>query len=58
MREQDTSKLLDKIKEKEERFKKIKMEKQEYNKFMAELHKDLTIKKHGLDAEVLNVKRF
>lgn len=48
----DNQKLLDKMQEKEDRYNKLKMEKEDYSKFYSNMKKDLTVKKHGLEEEV------
>lgn len=40
------------MKEKEDRYLKMKQDKDEYAKFYNTLKKDLTVKKHGLEDEV------
>ena len=40
------------MREKEERYMKLKMEKEEYAKFYSNMKKDLAVKKHGLEDEV------
>ena len=52
MQDKDNQKLLDKMREKEERYMKLKMEKEEYAKFYSNMKKDLAVKKHGLEDEV------
>lgn len=52
LQDKDKEKLLQKLREKDERYNKIKMEKEEYSKFYNNLKKDLTVKKHGLEDEV------
>lgn len=48
----EKQRLVDKLREKDERYKKLKMDKEEYNKFYHNLKKDLTIKKQELQDEV------
>ena len=52
LKDKDTERLLEKMREKDERYKKLKMEKEDYSKFYSGLKKDLTVKKHGLEDEV------
>lgn len=40
------------MQEKEDRYNKLKMEKEDYSKFYSNMKKDLTVKKHGLEEEV------
>ena len=44
--------VMNKMKEKDERYQRIKQEKQEYQKFYTDLKKDLTVKKHGFQDEI------
>ena len=52
LKERDTEAALNKLKEKDERYQRIKQEKQEYSKFYSNLKKDLTVKKHGYEEEI------
>jgi len=52
MKEKDNEKLLEKMREKEERYKKLKMDKEEYAKFYGDLKKEITIKKSELEEQI------
>ncbi len=43
---------MQKLREKDERYKRIMAEKEDHNKFYSGLKKELIVKKHGLEEEV------
>ena len=52
MKDHEREKLLEKMRKEDERSRKLKMEKEDREKFMRELNKELTIKKHNLEENV------
>jgi hypothetical protein len=46
MKDKDIEKTKDKLRRDEEKYLKMKMDKEEYKKYIASLQKELTVKKH------------